>query len=169
MGYVNDVSLALFVSPFECGYSAGTWTPTLASDVCKNVRSAADVNFTLLIPIKLPASENVNQGARIKSIDIWYEVGTAALTAFTGPVLEKMTLSANDDNITGAAVTTTMDADHDTEAECLTTADHKMTITPATEFYLEDDYAYYISIVVDPAAGSVFTFYGAQINYELRL
>ena len=169
MGYVNDVSLAHFVSPFRCGYSAGTWAADYDTEVIKNVRTAADAEFDIVIPIELPASEKVNQGARIKSIDIWYDVATAALDGFTGPVLAKMTLAANDDNITGSSVTITIDTAHDTEAECITTGDHKLTITPSAEFYLEDDYAYYLKFTVDAAAASVFSFFGAQINYELRL
>ena len=169
MGYVNDVSLAHFVSPFKCGYSAGTWTPTVDVNVISNVRTAQAADFDVYIPLELPGSEAFKQGAKITSIDVWYDVSEAALTGLSGPVLVKIALPANDDNPSGSNPTITMDTAHDTEAECLTTGDHKMTITPSTPFYLEDDYAYYISFTCTPAAGSVFSLIGAQIKYELRL
>jgi hypothetical protein len=169
MGYVYAVNLAHFISPFRFGYSAGTWTPTYDTNLITNIRTAEDVNFDVIIPIELPGSEALNQGAKITSIDIWYKVATAALTNFTGPTLSKVTLAANSTVVSGASVTITLDTAHDTSAECRTASSHKMTITPATEFYLEDDYAYYIQFTCDPAAGTVFTMIGAQINYELRL
>lgn len=169
MGYVNDVQLAHFVSPFSCGYSAGTWAADYDTEVIKYVRTAADAEFDVVIPIELPGSEALNQGAKITSIDIWYVIGTAAADNFTGPAMAKMTLAATGVAVTGASVTVTMDTGHDSAAECKATGSHKMTVTPATEFYLEDDYAYYIKFTVDAAATTVFSLIGAQINYELRL
>jgi hypothetical protein len=169
MGYVNDVSLVHFISPFRCGYSAGTWAADYDTEVIKNIRTAADAEFDVVIPIELPGSEAVNQGAKITSIDIWYTIATAAADNFTGPVMSKMTLAATGVAVSGAAVTVTMDTGHDSAAECKATGSHMMTVTPSAEFYLEDDYAYYIKFTVDAAATTVFSLIGAQINYELRL
>ncbi|MFN2303480.1 MAG: hypothetical protein ACK2TV_07080 [Anaerolineales bacterium] len=169
MGYVNDVSLTKFIQPFEIHKSAGTWTPDVTSGVISEARSAAAAAFNLFIPIPLIGSENVNQGAKLKSIDIWYKIATAAMAAAEEPVLSKMTLPADSVAMSGADITTTCDAAHDTEAERKAADTHKMTITPASEFYLEDAYAYFCKIAWEGAATSVFTLYGAQINCELRL
>ena len=169
MGYVTDLSLSQFVSPFKCAFSAGTWTPTFSSEVITNVRTAADVNFDVYIPLELPGSEALNQGAKITSIDVWYIVATAALTDFTDWYLIKTALPADSAAATGEALAQSMDTAHDSSTECRAVDEHKATMTPTIPFYLEDGYAYYIKFTVDPAATSVFSLLGAQINYELRL
>ncbi len=81
-----------------------------------------------------------------------------------------MTLAADDVAPTGAAVTCTIDTGHDTAAERLAVdTDHCMTVTLATPAWLDDGDAYYLQLVVDCAAGTVFTFFGARANYELRV
>ena len=56
MGYVHDTDMSQFISPFGCGYTAGTWTPTIGTNMVENVRTAADASFTLLIPIEIPSN-----------------------------------------------------------------------------------------------------------------
>ena len=40
MGYVSDKHFSQFISPFAYGKSAGTWTPTIGSNVVSDVRTA---------------------------------------------------------------------------------------------------------------------------------
>ncbi len=109
MGYVHDTQMSQFVSPFKAAFTAGTWTPTLAANVVKNVRTAAAAAFTAMIPVELPANAAGLKGARLKSIDVWYKILTADATDFATVELEKTTLTANTVAITGAVVTTTLD------------------------------------------------------------
>jgi hypothetical protein len=149
--------------------SAGTWTPSVASNVVKEARTAADASFTLLIPVSLPQSANLNNGARLKSIDVYYKVLTADCDDFATVELEKMALPANTAAPTGAAVATTPDGSHDTATKRKAQGEHSMTVSLDTPAYMGKDDAYVLQLVVDAAAGTVFTLYGARANFDLRL
>lgn len=169
MGYVVDKDISLFIPPANIQKTAGTWTPTLASNVWKDVRTAADASFSLAIPIQLFGNEAA-RGCKLVSIDVYYAIGTAAADDFATVSLEKMTLGADDTAITGAAVTTTIDAGHDTAAERLAVdTDHVMTVTLATPAFIDNDEVYVLTCTVDCAAGTVFTLFGARANFELVL
>jgi hypothetical protein len=169
MGYVMDTAMSKFIPPFGLpGMTAGTWTPTVASNLVSNLRTAADASNTILIPIHMPGNEVALKGAQLKSIDVWYRVSTAALDDFATVELEKVTLPATTVAPTGAAVTVSIDTGHDTAAERLAAAYHKMTITLTTPEWLDDDSAYYLNLVIDAAATSVFTFYGCMVHYTFR-
>ena len=169
MGYVHLTDICQFIPPADILKNAGTWTPTYASNVSSDVRTAAEAGFALHIPIVLPGSNLGLQGAKLASIDVWWKVATAALTLFSAPVLNKITLAANAVAVSGAELTTTLDTGHDTEAERITVASHKMAVTLSTPVFLEDDYGYMLYLYMEAAAGSVFTLYGAQANFTLRL
>lgn len=170
MGYVHDTHMSQFIPPTEFAMSAGTWTPAVASNVVSLARGAADAAFIAFIPIPIPSNSSAYKGAKLLSIDVWYAIGTAAADDFATVELEKMTLAADDVAPTGAAVTCTIDTGHDTAAERLAVdTDHCMTVTLATPAWLDDGDAYYLQLVVDCAAGTVFTFFGARANYELRV
>jgi hypothetical protein len=169
MGYVHLTDISQFIPPADILKSAGTWTPTYSSNVHSDVRGAAEASFVLHIPIPLPASESGLQGAKLESIDVWYKVATANMSSSNAPTLNQVTLPADTVAVTGAAITTSLDADHDTEGERVAQASHKMTITVTTPVFLEKDNAYFLYVPFEAAAGSVFTLYGAQANFTLRL
>jgi hypothetical protein len=169
MGYVNVTDISQFIPPSAIQKTLGTWTPTIASNVVSDVRTAADANFTLLIPLVLPGSEIALQGAKIKSIDVWYKIATAAADDFATVTLNKVTLATDTVAVSGAAVDVTIDTAHDSAAERKAIASHKMTVTLDAEVFIDQDYAYWLSCVVDAAANTVFTLFGARVNYTLRL
>jgi hypothetical protein len=147
---------------------AGTavMTHSVASNLVQSARTANDTAFSLWIPITIPSNASALKGCRLKSIDVYFNVGTAALTSFTEPVLQKVTEPAADATApTGAAVTTTSTP---ANATVLTVAQHKVTVTLTTPEWMDDDSAYYLDLEIDPAATSVLTFYGARANYDLR-
>ena len=169
MGYVNVTDISQFIPPSAIQKTGGTWTPTISANVISDVRTAADAAFTLLIPLVLPGSEIGLQGAKIKSIDVWYKIATTAADDFATVALSKVTLAADGVVVAGAAVTVTIDAAHDTAAERLAIDDHKMTVTLASEVFIDEDYAYFLSCVIDAHLNTVFTLFGARVNYTLRL
>jgi len=170
MGYVNDTHMSQFIPPSEFQMSAGTWAMAVASNVVSRDRTAADAAFTALIPIPVPSNAIAYKGAKLKSIDVWYSIGTAAADDFATVELEKMTLPADDTAVSGAAVATTPDTGHDTAAERLAVdSDHCMTVTLDDPAWLDDGDAYWLQLVVDCAATTVFKFFGARANYELRI
>jgi hypothetical protein len=166
---IHNTHVNHFISPFGVGKSAGTWTPTIAANVAKDVRTAAAAAFTLLVPISLPQSSNLRNGARLKSLDVYYKILTADATDFATVELEKMALPATGSAPTGAAVTTTLDSGHDTAAKRKAQGEHTMTVSLDVPVYMGKDEAYALQMVVDAAAGTVFTLYGVRANYDLRL
>jgi hypothetical protein len=170
MGYVHDTQMSQFIFPSVFQHSAGIWTISESNNLMKSARSAADAAFTTLIPIPLPSNNADKKGALLKSIDVYYAIGTAAADDFATVELEKITLGVDDVAVTGAAVTTTLDSGHDTAAERLAVdTDHVMTITLAAPAWIDDLNAFFVKLVVDCAATTVFTFYGAKANYTLRV
>jgi hypothetical protein len=169
MGYVNVTDITKFIPPSKILKTAGTWTPAISSNVISEARGAADEAVTLLIPVDLEGADVALQGAKLQSVDIWYKIATAAADDFATVAASKVTLPATGSAITGAAVTVTCDADHDTAAERKAVGDHKMTVTLSTPAFLEDNEAIWLSLVIDCAATTVLTIYGAQANFDLRL
>lgn len=171
MGYVNDTAMSFFVLPSEFSFSAGTWTPTIASDVFSMVRGAADASFTAIVPVKIPANSVPLKGAKLKSINIYYAIGTAAADDFATVDLNKQILGPDDTAITGAAVAAiTLDAGHDSAAKRKAQDDdHVMTISLNSPAWVDANHVYWVEMVVDCAAGTVFSFFGARVNYDLRV
>lgn len=157
-----------FIPPGLFGKAGGTWTLGVSSNVVAETRSTADSSFALYLPIILPSSEAYRQGSYLKSIDVMYKIAGAAADDFSDPVLHKMTM-ANGVAATGAAVTTTLDAAHDTAAERLAVATHKMTVSLATPEWIDDNYMFWLQLSIDAAASTSFSLYGAVLNFEQRL
>ena len=101
MGYVHDTAMSQFVSPFECGYTAGTWTATISSNLISNVRTAADASFTILAPVTLPSNSVALKGAYLQSIDVYYKIATAACDSVAGLAVDKISLQADGTVFTG--------------------------------------------------------------------
>lgn len=169
MGYVNVTDICRFIPPAMIQKTAGTWTPALASDVVADVRTAADASFTLLVPLSLPGSACGLQGAKIRSVDVWYKIATAAADDFATVEIVKMTLGAQGTVVSGTKIETTLDSGHDSAAERKAVETHKMSVSLDSEVFLEVDAALNLVMTVDAAAGTVFSLYGAQVNYTLRL
>jgi hypothetical protein len=170
MGYTNDVHMARFIPANLFAFSAGTWTPTIASDVLTMVRGAADASFTAMIPIEINSNSIPLKGSKLVSIDIWYAIGTAAADDFATADLNKVVLAADDTAPTAAAVATTPDAGHNTAAERLAVdTDHCMTLTLDTPAWIDDGDFYWVELIVDCAATTVVTFFGARANFTLRV
>jgi hypothetical protein len=170
MGYVHDTSLSKIILPTECMYSAGTWTQTVASNLWTNNRTAADAAFTIQIPIVPPVqSSTALKGALLKSIDIYYVVGTLAMDAVAATI-QKTAVPADGAAVGAvAAVTFTYDTGHDTAAERIDADEHSMTLTITTPFWMDDGDLVYVELVCDAAATSVFKFVGARANFTLRI
>ncbi len=168
MGFI-DINASKWIPPAKMAKTAGTWTPAIASNVVSWDRGAADATFILLIPIDLPQGPNYHTGARLKSIDVYYDISVEAADGFATVEIEKVTLPANTVAPTGAAVSCTVDVDNDTTTERLAVAAHKMTVTPDADLWLQKGYGYYLNLGVDMGTNGVFKLMGLQANYELRV
>ncbi len=171
MGYVNDTAMSFFVPPTDFQFTSGTWTPTITSDVLNMTRTQADAPFTAIVPVKIPANSVALKGAKLKSIDIFYKIHTAAADDFATVDLNKEVLGADDTAITAAAVTgITLDAGHDTAAERKAVdADHVMTITLDDPAWIDESDFYWVEMIIDAAATTDVIFFGARVNFTLRV
>lgn len=171
MGYVHDTAMSIFIPPTAFEFTAGTWTPTITSDVLTMVRTQADASFSAIVPISVPANAAALKGAKLKSIDIFYKIHTAAADDFATVDLNKETLGADDVAITAAAVTgITLDAGHDTAAERKAVDnDHVMTITLDDPAWVDEADFYWVEMIIDAAATTDVIFFGARVNFELRV
>ena len=168
MGYINDTHFSQFISPADFEIAVGTWTVSEASNLIKNVKTAGDEAPTVLIPIKIPSNASALKGAKLKSIDVWYKVATAACDDFATVELEKITLPATGVAVSGTSVTITEDAGHDSAAKRKATGDHTLTVNITTPAWLDDGDAYWLKLVIDAAATTVLTLFGARANFDLR-
>jgi hypothetical protein len=169
MGFTNDTAMAAFVPASKIGKSAGTWTPTLASNTVGDVRTAGAATFNLFVPLNPPVSNSVGlKGARIKSVELLYSVATAALNSVTTVEIEKMTVSSAG-AVTGVAVTATLNSTEDTTAKRLTVANHRVIATITSPAWTDNDESYWLYVTFDAAATSAVTLWGAVVNYDLRV
>ena len=169
MGYVNITDICQFVPPSMILKSAGTWTPTIASNVVYDARTAADAEFTLLAPLVLPGSEVALQGAKIKGVDVWYRISTAAADAFATVNVVRMNLRGFELAAQGATIDVTLDADHNTSDKRKIAEHHKMTVSIDDPIFVALNRPYYLVMTVDAAAATVFHLHGCQVNYTLRI
>ena len=169
MGYVHNVSMSEFLGPARSMVSAGTWTDTVASNVWSRVRTAGAAAFTLQIPLQIPSNSVAARGAYLQTIDVWYEIATAAATDFATVALYKNTLPVTGTLMTAASVAVTLNAAHDTAAERKAVDEHKMTLTLDVPAWIDNDESYHVELIVSAAATTVFKYFGSRVNYTLRI
>lgn len=167
-GYVHDTAMSQWIAPELISKSAGTWTPTFSTNKVFHRRSASDAAFNLFVPIKIPSNSVAQKGSYLQSIDFFYNITAADADDFATVTLAKQTVSSVGAH-TAAAVTTTIDAGHDTAAERKAQGEHKMTVSLSTPAWIDNDEAYVLYMVVDAAASTVVDIVGARANFTLRI
>jgi len=158
------------------GYSAGTWTLAVASNVWSLDRTAADASFTVYMPIPIPSNSVALKGSKLLSVEFMYSISTAVADDFAvatallyTDTLQASAASGSGTLNTAAELATTKDTGHDTDAECLAVDEHRMVLTVTTPVWVDNDVAYHAEFVVDGGAATVFKIFGGIANYVLRL
>ena len=176
MGYVHDTAMSQFIPPTAFGYSAGTWTLVAASNVWSLDRTAADASFTIYMPIPIPSNSVALKGSKLLSVELMYSLSGAAADDFAvaTALIYKDTLSASAASGSGtintaAALTSTKDTGHDTDAECLAQDEHRMILSVTTPEWADNDVAYHAEYIVDGGAATVLKIFGGIANFTLRL
>lgn len=167
-GYVHDTGYSQWIDPAMIQRSAGTWTPTFSANKVFLRRTAGDAAFNLFAPIVVPSNSAGLKGFYLTTIDVLYNITTAAADDFATVTLTRQSLSSVGAH-TASAPTITIDTGHDTAAERLATGEHKMTITLATPVWIDNDESFVLYMVVDAAATTVFDLVGVRVNGTLRL
>ena len=176
MGYVNDTAMALFIPPTAFGFSAGTWTLAVASNVWSLDRTAADASFTIYMPIPVPSNAVALKGAKLLSVELMVSISGAAADDWAVATsliyldtLKAVAASGSGSINTAAAVASVKDTGHDTDAECLAQDEHRMKLTITTPLWIDNDQAYHAEFVVDGGAATVVKIFGGIANYILRI
>jgi len=170
MTSVQDTHMAQYIPPtlFHC--VTGTWTMAagqVAGTIAKHVASTDEASV-VNIPIMLPSNSVGLQGSYLKSIEIDYEILTAACDAVTA-VVNKVTRGADGAVAVVATQTFTYDAGHDTDAERYDVDQHKMTLTITTPFWLDNDVYVLVELTFDKAATTTIDLLGAVANFDLAI
>jgi hypothetical protein len=169
-GYVHDTSMSQWIPPTAVFGDTAAWSLG-AGQVSNSIVykcDATDETANLFIPIPVPSNSAASKGAYLKSIEVDYEIVTAACDTVT-PVIYKMTRGADGADVVVATPAFTYDAGHDTDDERDDLDEHKMTLTITTPFWLDNDEYVWLAIAFDKAGTSTVEFLGAVANYTLRL
>jgi hypothetical protein len=174
-GYVHDTATSLFIPPSAHLATIGTWTATVGNVALTYMtrRTAGAATNQLVIPIPVPQNSASFKGSMLKSIDVWWELSTAALTslnvALTRATLPPTSAATGTVFGTPAAAAITFDANHNTTPLRVAVGKHHMVVTVTTPWWLAaDDEVYLDMTIVDPGT-AVYDDYGARANYTFRI
>jgi hypothetical protein len=113
-------------------------------------------------------------GSLLKSIELMYEVANGDCDDVATVEIYKDTLSPTAASGSGtintaAAVSSTIDAGHNTDAERLAQDEHRMIVTLDTPVWIDNDATFHLEVIVKADDDTEVNIYGAIINYTLRL
>ena len=167
MGYVHDTAMSQYIPPtlFHC--VTGTWTDepgNVAGTIVKQKAAAAETTI-VNIPIIIPSNSVALKGGYLKSIEVDYEILTAAATSITA-ALSKITRGADGAVAVVAAPAVTQDLTAATDAADVD--QHKLTVTVTTPFWIDNDEEVLLKLTCVCALTTVLEFLGAVTNYTLR-
>ena len=169
MGYIRDDGLSVLLGPNDCLVSAGTWADTLTSGVWSKKRTAAAAPFYLAVVGRLLQHSDEQMGSYLKTVDLYWKVGTAALTSLAATV-GLVTLPANGSAFEAPVSQAFLyDSLHDQAASRVTADEHKMTLTLSSPFWVASDKLVQVELAVSAPGTSVFEWYGAAFGFALRL
>ena len=168
MGFLHDTHMSQFIPPTAFHYVTGTWTDAagnVTGTIVKQKAAAAETSV-VNIPIPIPSNSVALKGSYLKSIEIDYEILTAAATSITA-TLNKVTRGADGAVAVVAAVAETQDLAAATDAADVD--QHKLTVTVTTPAWIDNDEEYLLELSCVCALTTVLEFLGAVVNYTARL
>jgi hypothetical protein len=170
-GYVHDTAMSAFMPLGTAFYTVGTFTDTagaVAGTYMKRLTAAANSPF-VDVPICIPQNSVALKGGYLKSLDIFYIIGTAALTTLTATI-RQMTVPANAAAYPAAvAPAFTYDSNHTSNANRVTAAQHTMTLTITTPYWLANTEQDHLELTIVNPGTAVFDLYGVRANFTMRL
>jgi hypothetical protein len=168
MGDVHDTHMQRFIPPTIFHYHTGTWTsaPGNVAHTIVTQKAANPETATVTIPINVPGNESKEKGSKIASVEVDYEILTAAATSITATVW-KIARGAD----TAVAVATQVTATQSlTAATSAATVDqHNLLVAITTQEWTDNDDYWFVELACVCAATTVLEFLGAQVNYTLRV
>lgn len=168
MGYVHDTSMSQYIPPTDMHCVTGTWTEVagqVAGTICKNKAAAAETT-TINIPINIPSNSVAQKGALLVSVEVDYEILTAAATSVTLSIAKIVRgVDTAVAVVSAPAGTQTL-----TPATSAATVDqHRDKFTLTTPAWIDNDEYYFLKMVAVCPATTVLQILGAVANYTLRV
>ncbi len=170
MGYVHDTQSAVVIPPCDMQFNGGSWSDQVSANQWSRDKSTAADATTVRIPITGLFQNGAGlKGSLVKSIDIWYEVASQAMTS-VGATVYKLAVPA-DTASPGAPSQPTFayDANHSVAGNRAAIAKHKMTLTFSNPVWLDDDDVLFVELALTAQATSVIKVKEARANFTLRL
>jgi hypothetical protein len=164
---IHNTHFAQFIPPtmFHPVTGTFTWTAGQVAGTIAMHRAAANETSVITIPITVPSNSVALQGAKLASIEVDYEILTAAPTSITW-TLNKVTRGADGAVAVVAAVTKTNDL---ADADAKDVDQHKIIISLSTPAWIDNDEYYLLQCsIVAGAGGNVTEFLGAVANFTLK-
>ena len=159
----DDTGTKLFIPLSEIQTVGGTWTPTriAAGNVVLRKTAAADTSY-LVASLRKYFKTSTGYGAKVKSIDVIYSVGTLALTTQTATVNEvvyannvAVAVAAHGGTVSGTLATATQAAPY---VSTLTLGTPEFDVAALADVRLE------VEIVA--AATSAYDLYGIVVTLD---
>lgn len=168
MGYVHDTAMSQWIPPASFHYKTGTWASdagNVAGTIVQQKTAGAETTV-VTIPMIIPCNSVAQKGAKLATIEIDYEILTAAATSITAAV--NMVTRGVDGAV---AVVTSVAATQDLTAatDAADVDQHKLTVTITTPAWIDDDEYYLVQLTCVCAGTTVLEFLGATANYTLRI
>jgi len=168
MGYVHDTAMSQFIPPTAMHYVTGTWTSD-AGNVTGTIvqqKTAAAETTVVNIPIMIPQNSVGLKGGYLKSVEIDYEILTAAATSITAS-LSKVVRGA--DGAVAVVTSPAVTQDLTAATDAADVDQHKLTVTVTTPVWIDNDEYYLLVITAVCAGGTVLEILGAVANFTLRV
>jgi hypothetical protein len=145
------------------GFSAGTWARSLVANIEAWVRTAADAANTMFVTLPIPPEYPYAHERTVTSIDVFYEIVTAALDTAPTAVLRRKTLAAGTIPTIATETETEVLSGDDTTGAAVGQYRHR--ITPATPVRLDgNEEQLQFDWTFDAAATSVVRIYAVRVN-----
>lgn len=167
MGYVHDTHMQQYIPPTAFHEITGTWSKA-AGNVTHTIvtqKVAGAETATVTIPLLVPGNSSDGKGSMINSVEVDYEILTAAATSITGTVW-KIARGADGAVAVATQITATQNLAAATDAADID--QHNLLITVTTPEYIDDDDYWFLELACVCAATTVLEFLGAQVNFTLR-
>lgn len=151
-----------WISALSVFLFTGTWTPTLASNIAFQRKTAAAQTSTVYYPLEVQFRIRPGSKIKVNRIRIYYTVGTAALSAAIVFRLQQDTLAPDGTAITSANIAATKDI---ADATTLAIGDHCVTISPTPNLFIGDGQDVHLEVDYAAATTTVLDIKGALVEY----
>ena len=167
---VHDTAMSQYIPPTLMHYVLGTWTDAAGAVAGTIARAMADpgvpgVSAVVNVPVLVPSNSVALKGAYLKSIEIDYQILTAACTSVT-PVVNKVTRGVDGTVVAVAAQTFTQTP---TLAVSDDVDEHKLILTITTPFWLLNTEYVLVELTFVAPNTTTIKMLGAVANFTERM